>query len=251
MALFRAYFDDSGTHAGSPVVVLGGLIGLDTQWEPLSLKWRTKLAVPLPGKLRLGKFHLSACMAATDEFRDYKPVEREALAGEFRDLIIEAGLGSTASAVDRVAWDELVVGPVRQMLGSALQPCFLHCIDRAMEYAKAWGEKGDRITVTFDKGVESDELRSLIAKYLWNQPEVASVTFERVEQFPPLQAADVVATESYWQAAHWLGGNTGNVRLPFEYYLKNMRAEGLIFDRQAILDELNRRDTRGFLKTSV
>ena len=32
VALFRAYFDDSGTHAGSAVIVLGGLIGTDGQW---------------------------------------------------------------------------------------------------------------------------------------------------------------------------------------------------------------------------
>ncbi|MGD0024349.1 MAG: DUF3800 domain-containing protein [Xanthobacteraceae bacterium] len=248
MALFRAYFDDSGTHGGSPVVVFGGLIGLDTQWEPFDAKWRAKLAAPLPDKPRLRKFHLSSCMAPDGEFRDYKPVERQAVAGEFRDIIIESGLGSTASAVDTVAWDELVVGPVRRFLGSALQPCFLHCLDRAMEYARAWGTEGDQIAVMFDKGTESDELHSLIDKYLWNQSEIVSVTFGRVEKFTPLQGADVVATESYWQAQYWLGGNTGNLRPPFDHYLKHAKAEGLIFDRQTIIEELKRRDERGFLK---
>jgi hypothetical protein len=230
------------------VVVFGGLIGTDAQWEPFDAKWRARLAAPLPGKPRLSQFHLSSCMSPAGEFRDYKPVEREAVAGEFRDIIIQSGLGSTASAVDRAAWDELIAGPVRTFLGSPLQPCFLHCLDRAIEYVRAWGAEGDQLVVMFDEGIESDELRDLIKKYLWNQPEVASVIFDRVEKFPPLQGADVIATESYWQAQHWLGGHAGNARPPFEHYLKHARSEGLIFDRSTIVTELARRDERGFPK---
>ena len=251
MALFQAYFDDSGTHAGSPVVVFGGLIGSESQWEGFDETWRNRLTQPLPDKPRLKKFRLSSCMAAEDDFQGYKPVEREAIAGGFRDLIIESNLASTASAVDRVAWDELVVGRVRKFLGSALQPCFLNCLDRAMAYARSWGEEGDKIAVMFDKGTESDELRGLIKKYLWNQPEVISVTFGKVEEFPPLQGADVVATESYWQAQNWLNGNAGNLRPPFEHYLKHVKAEGQIFDRETIIEELKRRNEKGFLNTPI
>jgi hypothetical protein len=107
MALFRAYFDDSGTHKGSKVVVLGGLIGLDSQWGPLVTKWTAKLAAPFPDKPRLSKFHLSSCMAGAGEFQDYNLVEREALSGEFRDLIIEAKLGSTASRVCYICFEQL------------------------------------------------------------------------------------------------------------------------------------------------
>jgi hypothetical protein len=249
VALFRAYFDDSGTHAGSAVVVLGGLIGTDSQWESFDAAWRAQLAAPLPDKPRLKKFHLSSCRAAEDEFRHYKPVEREAVAGAFRDIVIHSGLASTASAVDRVAWDELVTGPVRRLLGAALQPCFLNCLDRAMAYARSCGREGDKIAVIFDKGTESDALHGLIDKYVWNQPEIVSVTFGRVEEFMPLQGADVIATESYWRAQLWLNGNDGNLRLPFEHYLKHARAEGQIFDRAAIIEELKRRDENGVLKT--
>jgi Protein of unknown function (DUF3800) len=248
MALFRAYFDDSGTHRDAPVVVFGGLVGTDTQWEGFDAKWRAKLAEPLPGKPRLKRFHLSACMAADDEFRDYKPVEREAVAGAFRDIIIESGLGSTASAVDHVAWEELVVGLPRRFLGSAKQPCFLSCINRALEFVRAWGHEGDQIAIMFDQAQESAEIHDLINKYLWNEPAVASVTFGRVENFPALQGADIIATESYWHAQRDIAGDA-SFRPPFQYYLKHAKAEGLIFDRAAIVNELQRRDERGFLKS--
>jgi hypothetical protein len=250
MALFRAYFDDSGTHAGSSAVVFGGLVGTDDQWETFDAAWRAKLAAPLPGKPRLRKFHLSSCMAAEGEFRDYKPVERDAVAGEFRDIIIKSSLASTASAIDRVAWDELVVGPVKRLLGSPLQPCFLKCIDRAVEFTRSWGNGDDHLAVMFDEGIKCDELSSLINKYLWNMSEVVSVTFGRVESFAPLQGADTIATESYWQSLKTLGGTPEEMRLPFQHYLRHARSEGLMFDRQAIIDELRRRDERGFLKTA-
>lgn len=137
MAFFRAYFDDSGTHKGSAVVVMGGLIGTDSQWEAFDAAWRAKLLAPLPDKPRLKKFRLSACMAAEGEFENYKPVERQAVAGAFRDIIVDTKLASTTSAVDWVAWDELVVGKIRELLGDALNVCFLNCMDRALEYARA------------------------------------------------------------------------------------------------------------------
>jgi hypothetical protein len=94
----------------------------------------------------------------------------------------------------------------------------------------------------FDKGIESDELHDIIDKYLWSQPEVVSVTFGRVEKFIPLQAADMIATESYWHT------RSSAARLPFQHYLRHAKAAGLIFDRQAIIDELARRDANGVPK---
>jgi hypothetical protein len=46
--MLKAYFDDAGTHAASPAVVLGGLIGTVDQWERLEKLWGLRLADPLP-----------------------------------------------------------------------------------------------------------------------------------------------------------------------------------------------------------
>jgi hypothetical protein len=40
IAVLSAFFDDSGTHANSPIVALGGLLGTEAQWNdfgPLGL----------------------------------------------------------------------------------------------------------------------------------------------------------------------------------------------------------------------
>ena len=36
--MLRAYFDDSGTHGGSPVTGMGGLIGTVAQWEKFEIR---------------------------------------------------------------------------------------------------------------------------------------------------------------------------------------------------------------------
>jgi hypothetical protein len=113
LLILRAYFDDSGTHSGSDVAVMGGLIGTSEQWERFELAWAEKLANPLPesGKPPLRMFHLGACNARADEFAGYRDAEQDAVIHDFRQIIINARLTSLAMAMDKQAWDELVVGP--------------------------------------------------------------------------------------------------------------------------------------------
>src|ERR1700722_10252329 len=113
LLMLRAYFDDSGTHSDSDITVMGGLIGTVDQWEKFEHDWSPKLAEPLPGKPPLKMFHLSHCNAGRGEFSNYGNAEQDAVTHDFRKIIIDAKRTSTASAVDRKAWDELVVGQVR------------------------------------------------------------------------------------------------------------------------------------------
>jgi len=129
--MLRAYFDDSGTHGNSEVVVMGGLIGSVEQWERFEHAWAAKLADPLPGygKPPLRMFHLSTCNAGGSEFADYRDAEQDAVIHDFRQIIIDAGLTSTASAIDRKAWDELITGNYRKVMDEPLSACFVNCIE--------------------------------------------------------------------------------------------------------------------------
>jgi hypothetical protein len=197
-------------------------------------------------------YHLRPCIFGRDDFVSYKPVERELTARHFRDIIHACGLASTASAVDRVAWDELVTGERRELLGSAIEPCFIHCLDRARDFAFDHPE-GDRIAVMFDRGIECDRLYRIIKLYMQHtdlniRHDFCSITFGRVIDFYPLQAADIIATESYWHADRWLATNgSAEPRPPARQFWERMPSEGQIMDRQAIIDDLNRRNPDGSL----
>src|SRR5437588_11737895 len=70
------YFDDSGTHGSSEVVVWGGLMGTESQWLKFERKWKIKLAEPLPGKPPLKRFHMFDCEARVGEFEYYSDPEK-------------------------------------------------------------------------------------------------------------------------------------------------------------------------------
>jgi len=125
--MLRAYFDDAGTHTSSDVVVLAGLIGSLPQWEQFERRWAAKLQHPLDGKPPLKLFHLSACNARVGQFRSYSDAEQDAVIHDFRQVIIDSRLTSIATAVDKRAWDELIVGPIRDVLDGALIASMRSC----------------------------------------------------------------------------------------------------------------------------
>jgi hypothetical protein len=251
--MLKAYFDDAGTHASAPVAVMGGLIGTVAQWERLEDAWGKQLADPLPevGKPRLNMFHMAECEAARGEFFAYNKAEKALVAQHFRRLIANAGLASTASAVDVAAWDDLVVGPVRDFLGPAIEPGFVHCLTRARDYA--WDHpEGRQIAVVFDQGIENDRLHKIIdyyTDYSDSRVEFCSVTFAKVKNVYPLQAADIIATQNYWMAQEYMGIRAAgkDVDFSFRKLFADKPAEGLLLDRAAIAEDLRHRGPDGKL----
>jgi hypothetical protein len=79
-SMLSAYFEDSGTHRNSQIVVTGGLIGAETNWSRFETAWKAKLADPLDGrKPPLREFHMAPCMLREGEFQGYSEAERNAL----------------------------------------------------------------------------------------------------------------------------------------------------------------------------
>jgi hypothetical protein len=244
LLLVRAYFDDSGTHANSDVTVMGGLVGTVEQFERFEREWAARLDAPLPGKPPLQKgFHLSHCNARNGEFIDYSDAEQDAVIHDFRQIILDARLTSTALAIDRKAWDELIVGPYYNVLGNSITQCFADCIAEVARIVQpAFGR--DKISIIFDRGIWSQRLQTIGEE--WNyQAGIVSVAFASVSEVLPLQGADMVATENYWHAIDWLKRGDDALPRPLKHYLANMLHQGRILDREAIAAEVRRRGPDG------
>lgn len=242
--MLKAYFDDSGTDPKNPVTGVGGLIGNLDQWEAFERAWGAKLKSPVPDRPALKAFHLSHCVAKEGEFATYKQVECDLLTAELRRIIAAAGLISTASLIDRRAWDELVVGRFRDVLGDAIVPCFVNCIDEVIKIAGAHPD-GSKVAIVFDRGIECQRLKDIADLYMrpLGNPWITSITFARVECTYPLQGADMTATESFWHAQKWLAdGDFAQARIHFQEYMQTIRGEGFIIDRPSIINDLARRD---------
>jgi hypothetical protein len=222
--MLTVYFDDSGTHSRSDVVLWAGLCGTQDQWSALSQAWAAKLMAPCPGKEPLSWFHATDCMARKEEFLGWTRDEAEYAASEFTQVIVDSGVDAYASAVQRKDWDELVTGDLRILSGDAEGHCIRNCYAGAMRWA---GRQSDpQIAFVFDnrvhRRIENEtqfQIRKAVADHYQSSPSLVSVTFAMPRQFYPLQAADLLAWEYYQFANEILRGES----VAGEPKRKNMR----------------------------
>lgn len=240
--MLGAFFDDSGTHSDSTVVAFGGLLGTDEQWDAFAPAWTKLLNEPLPGKPKLSQFHLSPCRARKGEFRDYSRTESDFLTAEFRRIILDTGLVTVAAAVNRVAWNELVVGEIADELGSPEELCFYKCVEAAIKIIRL-RKPGEKVVMVFDEGTR-DRLQwwtDLFNGQKQLYPELESMFFAPVPKVVALQGADMIATETYQFAQAWIKDGENAVENPhFAAFRHRDLSKGLIFDRDQIAEIVGR-----------
>jgi hypothetical protein len=62
-------------------------------------------------------------------------------------------------AVDKRAWDELIVSPLRDVRGDALAPCFEKCVEEIGRFANPH-PRGQNLPCGFDQGIQTEYLRN-------------------------------------------------------------------------------------------
>ena len=197
VVMLAGFFDDSGTHAGSPIAVWGGLIGSLAEFEKLDTAWRALLAAPLNGKPPLEKFSLANCIAGEGEFETYNRGERDHIRYLFRNLLAPLDIAPLAYAVDAKAWDSLLTPQQRGFLGDAQNKAFFGCLEAVHGYSVRVKE---HMTLHFDAGQKGRALNSVLAAYEDAHPSFnhfVSVTFSPVKGLTGLQAADMIAGEAF------------------------------------------------------
>ena len=231
-----AFFDDSGTHASSAVVAMGGLLGTEEQWDVFESSWTSLLASPLPGKPRLKQFHLSPCRARLDEFQDYGWAEIDLITHNFRKVILDVGLVTIACAVNKVAWDELIVGEIAAQTGSPEELCFHKCMESMLNTIRL-RKPGESVFVLFDQGVrrQLQDYAMFYESQREEHPEISAIKFAPVAKIVALQGADMIATETYQYALEWIKNRESPVPNPhFRDYIKRELSHGQIMDREQI-----------------
>lgn len=242
IAVLGAFFDDSGTHAGSPLVVIGGLLGTDEQWDAFAAAWEALLAKPLPGKPPLRQFHLSPCRAREGEFESYNEAERNRITYLFRRIILDVGLVTVAAAVNKVAWDELVTDEMVGQLGDPIELCFVKCVDSVISIIRR-RKPGEMVLFFFDQAtkIKLEQLAKFYRIQAARYPEIAGISFAPVPNVVALQGADMIATETYQYGREWLkAGESASASAHFREFLKRDLSAGFIFDREHIEEAVRR-----------
>ncbi len=203
MAMLTAYFDDSGTHDASEIVIWAGVCGNQFQWQAFSDDWRAKLLAPSPGKRPLSRFHMADCQGARSEFEGWSRTATDFLVYELGEIIIKKGLWGYASAVRRKDWDELITGDARVALGDAEGFCVRNVYVKTTDWAKNWAG-GTNLAFVFDdrphRRLENKTVFDIFQRHYkaaHETPALVSITFASSQKILPLQAADMIAWELY------------------------------------------------------
>lgn len=205
IAMLECYLDDSGTHDTSLVVVWGGVVGHKHYLDQLDVAWRKQLAQPCEGRAAIRKFSSSKLLAGRGEFEGYSDAEKDATRRNFRQVIVDCELTVIAFGASVRDWEQIVHKQAAMPALTAEQAVFGKAVQEVLQCA---AERQDPVSLQFDQGrssvalntalgsvMERDEYRHLLVNY----------GFSNVECVAALQAADLVAHESYRYFVERLG----------------------------------------------
>lgn len=227
--MIEAYFDDSGTHSDSTIVVLVGVIGPTPEWDRFEATWKQVLRTPITGKPQLRRFHMTDCVNHTGEFEKYSKAETDLVIRTFRDIILAHNLHGRAIVVPRDDWDRLITGAHRVLFGDVEGYCVRHCVSSAANWVTK-NTPDKQLKIIFDDGPQHVHRTKQITENLKKGYDGSSdgtkllgPLFLRVEQTAPLQAADMFAWETYAYCREWFRNPLKTIRPHYQRLIESDR----------------------------
>jgi hypothetical protein len=131
--MLTAYFDDSGTHEQSDIVLMAGVFGTEGRMDSLDRNWKKHLYRPLSGtKPPLRRFHAFDCHNSIGEFQGWIRTETDFFWHQLQTEIIDSGIAAYSIACSRKDYSELITGDMRAIMGDPEGMCINQCFVRAI-----------------------------------------------------------------------------------------------------------------------
>jgi len=188
--MFHGYFDESGTHAGSPLTCVAGYLLQERQVRLLSRDWKDALEVA-----GVRRFHMVDCAHGTGEFKGKSRFERISLEKKLIGLIKKR---ATIGIVVSVRESDLLT------IGGPASSAYVLCLTWCLNGVAAWIKKtrfSGKIAYFFEAGHDRQGLAHK-AMCALQQNEILktgccyhSHVFIGKDDARPIQAADLLA----WQ----------------------------------------------------
>ena len=200
----HAYFDDSGTHAGSEAVTVAGYISTVEQWDMFTREWAAVLA-----EWGLGCFHMTDFANKVGKYREWSDQERRFRFGRLVSIINRHAIASVGIGIPKQAFDQIFPKNAKRFVGGAYGLAATACFFEAARILEP-GYPSARIAYFFEAGTRGSG--EILKVFNWNYNDreqrpklkLISIKFEGKE-FPPLQAADILAYELYRRIPFDLG----------------------------------------------
>jgi hypothetical protein len=194
--MMEAYFDESGTHQGSPVICVAGYLLTAEQALRLDLEW-----AELMSDFGLTHFHAHDCARKINEFEGIDDKRRKDLLVRLVGIIkrrVNIGIVVSLSETNFGQIDT----PVHWDKGDP----YILCVFQAIAAVSAWADKHSyegKVSYFFEAGHRHEKLTSLAIQQFtsgsigYNGLRYHSHTFAGKCDLRPLQAADLLAYEWY------------------------------------------------------
>ena len=212
--LYTAYFDESGTHDGAEVTVVGGFVAEPDKWEQFSKVWQVAL-----DDYGLEYFHMSEFESRQGPHATWANAERNELLNRFLDIIHEYVLLSVGIIIPMRSFDQLLSAKAKAICGNAYGLAAIGCWrklgdaaqdpsgDAVLAYVMEAGANGGGAL----KNIFSAESKDADWR---NRNRIESVEFRDKRLFLPVQAADRLVYELYKHGLRQFGTETRGERYP-------------------------------------
>jgi len=197
--MIAAYFDESGIHDGSVAVAFSGYSSSPDIWQKFSIEWMKRL-----DDFGLKFFHMHEFVARVEPFDKLGEAERVQLMRSLIACIIDHDIAGTTIALKRDDFSVVMPG----ISGRASDPYYMLMMRAMVDVLLYASLRKERVLFTFHRRQKVVELAGLLHDAILDvHPWLASVisdqtVFGSTREHIPLQAADLLAYESYRRACN-------------------------------------------------
>ena len=238
MSGFSAYFDESGIHAGSSLVVVSGYVATEGQWVAFDKKWRQVL-----NKYGVNVFHATDLENFRGEYTGWDREQRIAFQKELIALV-NPYTRLIMSQVIRVDDFNAVYPSVKDkykgLQSSPYQLCCDLCWLNVSDWAKTVPDRRP-VSVYFAEGnkFKTDSVRAYLAgcntKRMREQFNIVKIEGVNMESSTPAQAADFIAYETWKRWENKEKYPEIGPRKSLEALLKGNKAKGTVLRQRGII----------------
>jgi hypothetical protein len=188
--MYKAYFDESGTHSESKTLVVSGWVSSDEQWLTFETQWRDLLS-----DFGITTFHMRDFNHGLREFKSWKGDQsrRDTFTMRAVEIIRKNVRRGFASAVITDAYQKVNMKYfLREYLGSPYALAALTCVNKGRQWLSRLKYESPIIYI-FEDGAEGrGEVIDKMREAKWPTPE-----FRKKHECIQLQISDFAAYELF------------------------------------------------------
>lgn len=190
--MFKVYMDESGIHAGAPVVAVAAYLAKPATWRSWTKKWS---AAKQPIKV----YHAADCQNLRGEFDGWTKEQRDQFVAKLLPIIPAHKIAGMVIAIQMNDLGSALKGrkELADMLGNPYTCCFQWSVLSIVEFANKHGN-GQRIKFVHETNDYKGETQKTFDYVRENHNPKGiklNLAFGNKPENPPLQAADILAYE--------------------------------------------------------